>query len=172
MKPQSKRQVKRINLTNSGGHFSSHAGPEHSILEESEFHQLMRLERKRAKRSNRPFLLVHLDVSRFFRDSDDDKPRRRILNALTDSIRDTDLLGWSKHEKVIGVMFVELGAIVDNTLMATMLLRVSDALRKILALEEFRQIDISFQCFPEPDDEMALPQLVPQLFAMATAGSE
>ena len=72
----------------------------------------------------------------------------RCWQALAAATRDTDILGWSKHQKVIGVMFIELGTALDSGLMATMLLRVSDVLREILALEQFRRVDISFQRFP------------------------
>jgi hypothetical protein len=131
---------------------------------------MVRLERKRARRSAKPFLLVHLDVTRYFAAQGDQKSRRKMLAALSAATRDTDILGWSKHEKVIGVMFIELGAELDSSLMATMLLRVSDVLRDILALEQFRRVDISFQRFPEQVDDLSLPQLMPQLFALA--GSE
>jgi hypothetical protein len=168
MKPEAKaRSVKTLPVRLSGPMAAHKIGGEDGILAEEQFHQRVRLERKRARRSSSPFLLVHLDVTRFFQAAGDDKARRRILSALTGATRDTDILGWSKREKVIGVMFIELGTALDSALMATMLLRVSDVLRKILALEQFRRIDISFQRFPEQEDEFALPQLMPQLFALA-----
>jgi hypothetical protein len=142
-------------------------GGEDGILSEAQFHQMVRLERKRARRSSKPFLLVHLDVTRYFAASGDDRSRRRMLAALAVATRETDILGWSKHEKVIGVMFIELGTEVDSPLMATMLLRVSDVLRDILALEQFRRVDITFQRFPEQAEDLSMPQLMPQLFALA-----
>ncbi|HEX4487758.1 MAG TPA: hypothetical protein VH088_15900 [Terriglobales bacterium] len=142
-------------------------GGDDGILPEATFHQMVRLERKRARRSAKPFLLVHLDVTRYFASTGDEKSRRKMLAALAAATRDTDILGWSKHEKVIGVMFIELGTELDSNLMATMLLRVSDVLRDILALEQFRRVDISFQRFPEQVDELSMPQLMPQLFALA-----
>jgi hypothetical protein len=142
-------------------------GSESRILPEGQFHQTVRLERKRAQRSGKPFLLVHLDVTRYLLEPDNRKARRRILAALTSATRDTDILGWSKHDRVIAIMFIELGTDLDNPLMATMLVRVSDVLRNILALEHFRRIDISFQRFPEAVDDLSMPQLIPQLFALA-----
>ena len=137
------------------------------LLPEDQFHRLVRLERKRARRSGKPVLLVHLDVTRYLSVPGEGKPRQRILTALTAATRDTDILGWSKHEMVIGIMFIEVGAELDSPLMATMLVRVSDVLRDFLALEQFRRIDISFQRFPEQVDELSMPQLMPQLFALA-----
>lgn len=139
------------------------------ILPEDQFHKMVRLERKRAKRSAKPFLLIHLDVTRLLGDGDA-KARRKVLETLVSATRGTDIIGWSKRETVIGMMFIEVGEEVNSTVMATMLVRVSDALRNILALEQFRRVDISFQRFPEQVDELAMPQLVPQLFALA--GSE
>lgn len=167
MKAETKGRTGTARGSASGPLAARKIGGEDGILGEAQFHQLVRLERKRARRSANPFLLVHLDVTRYFQAAGDERTRRRMLRALTAATRDTDILGWSKHEKVIGVMFIELGTALDSVLMATMLLRVSDVLRKILALEQFRRIDISFQRFPEQEDELALPQLMPQLFAMA-----
>jgi hypothetical protein len=168
MKSESKARAVKVTAGGTSGPMAARKiGDADGILGETQFHQLVRLERKRARRSRSPFLLVHLDVTRYCPAAGDDKARRRILGALTAATRDTDILGWSKHERVIGVMFIELGAALDSALMATMLLRVSDVLRKILALEQFRRIDISFQRFPEQEDELALPQLMPQLFALA-----
>jgi hypothetical protein len=141
-------------------------GGKDGILPEEQFQQMVRLERKRAQRSGKPLLMVHLDVTRYLAKSPDEKARRKMLAALTSATRDTDILGWSKSEKVIGVMFIELSSELDSSLMATMLVRVSDVLRNVLALEQFRRVDISFQRFPEPPDELSLPQLMPQLFAL------
>jgi hypothetical protein len=137
------------------------------ILAEEQFHKMVRLERKRAKRSSKPFLLVHLDVTRLLAGSSDAKARRRVLDGLVAATRGTDIIGWSKRDTVIGMLFIEVGEEVNSTVMATMLVRVSDALRNILALEQFRRVDISFQRFPEQVDELGMPQLVPQLFALA-----
>jgi hypothetical protein len=137
------------------------------LLPEEQFHRLVRLERKRARRSGKAFLLVHLDVTRYLSAGIDAKARQRMLSALTSATRDTDVLGWSKNGMVIGIMFIEVAAELDSPVMATMLVRVSDVLRNILALEQFRSIDISFQRFPEPADELSMPQLIPQLFALA-----
>jgi hypothetical protein len=137
------------------------------LLPEDQFHRLVLLERKRARRSGKPFLLVHLDITRYLSVPGDGKARQRILSALTSATRDTDIVGWSKNEMVIGIMFIEVGAELDSPVMATMLVRVSDVLRNILALEQFRSIDISFQRFPEAVDELSMPQLIPQLFGLA-----
>ena len=83
-------------------------GGKDGILGEEQFQQMVRLERKRAQRSGKPFLMVHLDMTRYLAQSPDEKARRKMLAALTSATRDTDILGWSKSEKVIGVMFIEL----------------------------------------------------------------
>jgi exopolysaccharide biosynthesis polyprenyl glycosylphosphotransferase len=124
-----------------------------SILSEEYFHRMICLERKRAERSGKPFLLMLLDTGRFLASEKNGKLLENVLSALALSTRDTDVTGWYKNHSVVGIMFTEIAVDLKKSILATMLLRVSSALRDCLTLEQFSQISISFHLFPDDWDE-------------------
>lgn len=126
-----------------------------SILSEEHFHRMVRLERKRAERSGKPFLLMLLDAGKFLPNQKHGKVLQNVLSALALSSRDTDVTGWYKQNSVVGIMFTEIAVDLKKSILATILLRVSSALRDCLTLEQFSQISISFHLFPEDWDEQA-----------------
>jgi len=65
------------------------------------------------------------------------------------STRETDVAGWYKSDCVLGVMFTEIGIEDRNSIVSTMIARLSTALRTDLSLEQFNQISVSFHLFPE-----------------------
>ena len=124
------------------------------ILSEDHFNRMIALERKRAERSGKPFLLMLLDTGKLLPTEKNGKVLQDVLSALALSTRDTDVTGWYQHNAVVGIMFTEIAVDLKKSILATMLLRVSGALRDCLTLEQFSQISISFHLFPEDwDDE-------------------
>jgi exopolysaccharide biosynthesis polyprenyl glycosylphosphotransferase len=73
----------------------------------------------------------------------------KILSALSLSTRETDVTGWYKNDSVVGVMFTEFGDDDRNTILSTLMTRVSETLRDNLSSHEFSRISISFHLFPE-----------------------
>ena len=126
-----------------------------SILSEEHFHRMIRLERKRAERSGKPFLLMLLDAGKFLPSQKSGRVLQNVLAALALSTRDTDVTGWYKQGAVVGILFTEISVDLKKSILGTMLLRVSSALRDCLTLEQFSQISISFHLFPEDWDEQA-----------------
>jgi exopolysaccharide biosynthesis polyprenyl glycosylphosphotransferase len=118
------------------------------VLSEEAFHRMISLERKRTERSRKPFLLMLLDMGNRLQDKNG-KALDKILSALSLSTRETDVTGWYKNNSVVGVMFTEFGADDQNTILSTMMTRVSETLRNNLSSQQFNQISISFHLFPE-----------------------
>jgi exopolysaccharide biosynthesis polyprenyl glycosylphosphotransferase len=128
------------------------------ILPEEYFHRTICLERKRAERSGKPFLLMLLDTGNCLPAEKNGKVLQNILAALALSTRDTDVTGWHKQNQVIGIMFTEIAADMKKSILATILMRVSGAMRDCLTLEQFSQVAITFHMFPEDWDEHQTPQ--------------
>ena len=84
------------------------AGKDSSILPEEYFHRTVCLERKRAERSGKPFLLMLLDIGNAFPIEKSGKVVQSVLSALALSTRDTDVAGWYKQDTVVGIMFTEI----------------------------------------------------------------
>jgi lipopolysaccharide/colanic/teichoic acid biosynthesis glycosyltransferase len=131
--------------------FSAHVQPveERSVLNEAAFHRMISLERKRTERSRKPFLLMLLDVGDGLYSDSNEKALDKVLSALSLSTRETDVTGWYKNNTVVGVMFTEFGVDDRNTILTTLMSRVSETLRTNLSSHQFNQISISFHLFPE-----------------------
>jgi len=125
------------------------AAEERSVLNEEAFHRMISLERKRTERSRKPFLLMLLDMGDGLLSDGNEKALDKILSALSLSTRETDVTGWYKNDSVVGVMFTEFGVDDRNTILTTLMTRVSETLRDNLNSQQFNQISISFHLFPE-----------------------
>ena len=144
-----------MNVRRSGGiaslDFSADVVPveERGILNEEAFHRMVSLERKRTERSGKPFLLMLLDMGNGLLSDKSEKALDKILSALSLSTRETDITGWYKKNSVVGVMFTEFGAEDRNSILSTIMTRVSETLRNNLSARQFGVISISFHLFPE-----------------------
>jgi lipopolysaccharide/colanic/teichoic acid biosynthesis glycosyltransferase len=122
---------------------------ERGVLNEGAFHRMISLERKRTERSRKPFLLMLLDMGNRLQSDKNGKALERILSALSLSTRETDVTGWHKNNSVVGVLFTEFGVDDRNTILSTLMTRVSETLRANLSSQHFNEINISFHLFPE-----------------------
>lgn len=122
---------------------------ERSVLNESAFHRMISIERKRTERSRKPFLLMLLDMGDGLHSDKNVKALDKVLSALSASTRETDVTGWYKTDAVVGVMFTEFGVDERNAILSTMMTRVSETLRSKLSSHQFSEISISFHLFPE-----------------------
>ena len=122
---------------------------ERGVLNEGAFHRMISLERKRTERSRKPFLLMLVDMGNDLQSDKNGKALDKILSALSLSTRETDVTGWYKNNSVVGVLFTEFGVGDCNTILTTLMTRVSETLRTNLSSQHFNQISISFHLFPE-----------------------
>ncbi len=119
--------------------------PSTDLLPRSLFIKLLCLERKRAERSGRGFVLMLLDAPGLTRHRD---VAEKIQNALTRCTRDTDVKGWYKESTTIGVIFTDT-ALDDASLPKLFGAKVGSALRADLSEDQMSQISFSFHVFPE-----------------------
>jgi exopolysaccharide biosynthesis polyprenyl glycosylphosphotransferase len=129
------------------------AGRTYSVLAEEPFHRMIALERKRTERSGKPFLLMLLDAGHCLPSDRNGRVLGKILSALSLSTRETDVTGWYKDHSIVGVMFTDIGADDRQSILGTMMSRVSETLRNNLSLEKFSQISMSMHVFPEDWDQ-------------------
>jgi hypothetical protein len=88
-------------------HIRSHASAKHeTVLSESVFDSILTLERQRAERSRKPFVLMLLDAHL------ENGSATRILTLAVDVVlatrRETDLVGWYRKGTILGVIFTEV----------------------------------------------------------------
>jgi lipopolysaccharide/colanic/teichoic acid biosynthesis glycosyltransferase len=113
------------------------------------FTKLLCLERKRAERSRKPFALMLIDASKPFRTDRRDSVYSRLLRALSESTRETDIWGWYKEGFVVGVIFTEIGSSDTRALRDTIMAKVQSALQVNVGHGPSKEIGISLHVFPE-----------------------
>ncbi|HTZ48936.1 MAG TPA: exopolysaccharide biosynthesis polyprenyl glycosylphosphotransferase [Verrucomicrobiae bacterium] len=119
------------------------------ILPEELFLGILCLERKRAERSNRKFLLLLLETV-----SDLESPRlRTVLNgmirAANQARRETDPAGWYKEDSVLGVIFTELDSQQDSEVARKLLAKVREAVAAQLKPQDASLVTISVHIFAD-----------------------
>jgi hypothetical protein len=119
------------------------------MLADKAFRRMLTLERQRSERSRKPFLLMLLDMGDRTLSEKHGSLLEKIHAALSGSTRDTDVTGWYKNNSILGVICTGFGLDDRNTILNTMLIRLSETLRKNLSEQQFSQICISFHLFPE-----------------------
>jgi lipopolysaccharide/colanic/teichoic acid biosynthesis glycosyltransferase len=149
-----------VNLRRSGNGSNLGAPPlesvstgQREVLNEGTFKRMISIERKRTERSRKPFLLMLLDTGNCQGSERNGKALDSIVSALLAFTRETDVTGWYKNRATVGVMFTELVVEDKNSILSTMLTRVSTTLRDNLTFEQFNQISISFHFFPDDWDQ-------------------
>ena len=90
---------------------------------------MIAVERKRTERSRKPFLLMLLDAGNHQGSEKNGKALNNIVPALLSSTRETDVIGWYKDRATVGVIFTGLVADDKNSILSTILTRVSTTLR-------------------------------------------
>ena len=117
------------------------------LVSEETFVQMVCLERKRAERSRKPFLLLLLDSKPLLERPQKDEFLSKIVNALSASMRETDVRGWYEGHSVLGVIYSEING---DTAVArkAILSKVSAALGEHLEARHLQEIRLSCEIFP------------------------
>ncbi len=124
--------------------------PNQEVLSEKTFQNLLRLERKRVERSGRRFVLMLLEPGSLLRDAAKRPSFNKLLAALLQSIRETDLRGWYEDNAVFGVIFTECCENGCGEVLQALLAKIGNALCNALSVEQINEIRLSFHIYPEP----------------------
>ena len=139
-----------------------------AILDQEPFVRMLRLERKRTERSGRRFVLMLLEAGSLLKAGNDRQALDKVLLAVIQATRETDIKGWYKSGQVIGVIFTEIDGAHGRAVANALLSRVTGALGSTLSIEDINEIRLSFHVFPEdsggngngnPSDPILYPDL-------------
>lgn len=134
------------------------------ILPPGLFSKMLSLERKRAERSCRGFVLMLLETSSLFKVRDR-QALEQVLRTLSTSVRETDIKGWYKADSVAGIIFTDVPVSSAIAVANALLEKVTNVLGKTLRIEQISEIRLSFHVFPELSDQDGPgPQLDPLLY--------
>jgi lipopolysaccharide/colanic/teichoic acid biosynthesis glycosyltransferase len=125
---------------------------ERVALGEEAFRRVIAIERKRTERSKAPFVLMLLDADNHHSSEASAKTLDRIVTALLSFSRDTDVVGWYIDRTTVGALFTGLDSNDKESILSTILSRVSATLRDQLTFDQFSQISISLHLFPDDWD--------------------
>jgi len=124
---------------------------ERDVLNESEFRRMLALERKRSERSKAPFLLMLAECIDSQEQSAEEATLGKIATTLIQDSRETDIVGWYQQGLTLGVLFTglkgERGAVTG-----TVSGRVKSTLEQHLALDQWKQVRLTFHFFPDDWD--------------------
>ena len=139
------------------------------ILPENVFLEILCLERKRAERSNKKFLLLLLDVEDGTSIEDREEIEKGIIKAADAVRRDTDPAGWYKSDSILGIIFTELGALDDTETINRLVNRTREALHIYMCSAKAKHVQVAAHLFTDKLKESGSktsgnPALYPDLF--------
>ncbi len=139
----------RITTADAKSYRSFDQAPAHTetALQENVFHSMLTLERRRAERSGKPFVLMLLDANLEYGSAA--VILEEAAEVIMASKRETDLAGWYKKSDILGVIFTEVSIEGERPLTEILRTKFETALAKDLGREKAAKIAISLHVFPE-----------------------
>ena len=132
--------------------------------------RMLSLERKRSERSGRHFVLMLLETGCLLKPGNDPQTLKKVLLAVSQATRETDIKGWYKSGQLIGVVFTEIDGVHGRVVANALLSKVTSAFGSALSIQEINEIRLSFHVYPEgsggngngnPSDPFLYPDLGP-----------
>jgi lipopolysaccharide/colanic/teichoic acid biosynthesis glycosyltransferase len=123
--------------------------PQRTLLSEDAFISMLYLERRRAERAQKRFVLVLIDVKKANGANHKDRGLSALVGALSDATRETDIIGWYLENSLFGVIGTELGNATNQVVQERFLSKIRKAFESTLGREKSAGISISFHFFPE-----------------------
>lgn len=120
----------------------------HGLLPEPMFLRALSLERRRAERSKKRFILMVIS-SAAGAQNDDGAILARSVDAILPAIRDTDVAGWYRDQAALGVIFTEMGSGESKAIVGALRAKVTAALAANLDAAELASVYITLHSFPE-----------------------
>jgi exopolysaccharide biosynthesis polyprenyl glycosylphosphotransferase len=128
---------------------------DHTFYSMHHFHHMLRIERKRTERSQKPFLLMLIDISGLHKKHRKGYLYEKIKPVLISCSRETDIRGWYEHNKVMGAIFTEMAA-VDEQSIEKIFRKLHSVVGETIDAEWVKKIKISFHIFPEENGNSSI----------------
>ena len=124
--------------------------PPRITLNEDAFVSMVYLERRRAERSHKRFVLVLIDVQDAL-SAGHDRAVWGLSKALSESTRETDIFGWYLENSLMGIIGTELGKASNQVVQDCFLAKLRRAFETNLGSNKSSTISVSFHFFPEEE---------------------
>jgi lipopolysaccharide/colanic/teichoic acid biosynthesis glycosyltransferase len=123
------------------------------VLKEETFHAMLTLERRRAERSRKPFVLMLLDSHAVHKNGNGATFIERLTSIVSDATRETDIIGWYEESVILAVIFTEINLEGTNSITEVLHSKVVTALRDNLDHKLASNLVVTVHLFPESWDK-------------------
>jgi exopolysaccharide biosynthesis polyprenyl glycosylphosphotransferase len=123
------------------------------ILREDTLHAMLTLERRRAERSRKPFVLMLLDSHAVPKNGNGAAFLEQLTSVVCDATRETDLIGWYEEGAILAVIFTEISLDGKNPITEILHSKVVAALRESLDHRLALKLVVTVHLFPESWDQ-------------------
>lgn len=123
------------------------------VLKEETFHAMLTLERRRAERSRKPFVLMLLDSHAVHKNGSGATVIERLTSVVSDATRETDIIGWYEESVILAVIFTEINLEGKNPVTEVLYSKVVTALRDNLDHKLASNLVVTVHLFPESWDK-------------------
>jgi lipopolysaccharide/colanic/teichoic acid biosynthesis glycosyltransferase len=119
------------------------------ILREQEFHSMLTLERRRAERSCRPFVLMLVDTQAVDKNLAGANFIERLPSVVSGRTRETDIIGWYEDGTILAAIFTDINS--EDTIPATEVLqsKLVTALRDCFDHGLVSSLSVTVHVFPQ-----------------------
>lgn len=122
------------------------------VLKEEAFHRMLTLERRRAQRSRRPFVLMLLDTHAVHKDGAGPRFIERFSSAVTNATRETDVVGWYQRGQILAVLFTEINLKAESHVSELLQSKVEAVLKNHFHQSVVTNLVVTIHVFPETWD--------------------
>ncbi len=116
---------------------------------------MLTLERRRAERSRKPFVLMLLDSHAVPKNGNGATFLEQLTSVVCDATRETDLIGWYEEGAILAVIFTEISLEGKNPITEILHSKVVAALRENLDHRLASKLVVTVHLFPESWDHGA-----------------
>jgi lipopolysaccharide/colanic/teichoic acid biosynthesis glycosyltransferase len=138
------------------------------FLQEETFHNMLTLERRRAERSRKPFVLMVIESVGSIRADECNRFMSKVTSVLVKSTRETDLVGWYKKGTCLGLIFTEINLEFETPITELLKTKVLSALQDAVGVDVNSKLVVTAHLYPENrvlggDDQGADKRLYPDI---------
>jgi hypothetical protein len=135
------QRLPQLKVAGMGQSLRSVGAQQEEVLEESVFHSMLTLERRRAERSRKPYVLMLLDANQ--ENGAAEGILREAIDIIVASKRETDLVGWYRLGAILGIIFTEVSLEGNTSITETLRTKIETAFIKHMGKERASRIAIS-----------------------------
>lgn len=119
------------------------------LVAQETFHTMLTLERRRAERSRKPFVLMLIDAHGLPEGRKSQNLLRELPSVISNSTRETDVVGWYKQNSILGVIFTEVSMEGTQHITEVLSSKMTEVLREEFGRELLSNLIVTVHLFPE-----------------------